>query len=266
IQQTQITIVHLYTQAKKSKMGSWSAENATKAYLKTLKMGHKANEPDEVEFISALAAGNNAQLMVVACAGAADATALALVAAAHQTGGRVICILQENGGLMQSEELILGLDHACHVEFVIGDAQHLLLTHYRDADFVLIDCNLETVEMAALVDANKERRNGVVFVGYNAFRKGSSSQSNSLVGCRTQLLPIGEGLLVTRINGSDQANRKIIRANSTNNNNNNNNNVNNGKKTHKRSHSWVVKVDKCTGEEHVFRVKSFPNHGRQIEA
>ncbi|XP_062087140.1 uncharacterized protein LOC133793926 [Humulus lupulus] len=250
-------------------MGSWSAENATKAYLKTLKMGHKANEPDEVEFISALAAGSNAQLMVVACAGAADATALALVAAAHQTGGRVVCILRGNDELDQSEELILGLDHACHVEFVIGDAQHLLLTHYREADFVLVDCDLEsqqegilrTVQMAAVV--NKKRQNGVVFVGYNAFRKGSSSwrsnsssSNNNITGCRTQLLPIGEGLLVTRINGSTNIGK--VSSGTV-----------NGKNTnttaHRRSHSWVVKVDKCTGEEHVFRVKS-PNHGRQIEA
>ncbi|KAL7229575.1 hypothetical protein ACSBR2_008142 [Camellia fascicularis] len=73
-------------------MACWSTENATKAYLRTLKLGRKANKPDVdiAEFISALAAGNNAQLMVVTCAGAADSTALALVAAVHQTGGRVI--------------------------------------------------------------------------------------------------------------------------------------------------------------------------------
>lgn len=192
--------------------------------------------------------------MVVACAGAADATALALVAAAHQTGGRVVCILRGNEDLDQSEELILGLD-ACHVEFVIGDAQNLLLTHYREADFVLIDCNLEkhqegilrVVQMAAGINSNK-KQNGPVFVGYNAFRKGSwRSNNNNIMGLRTQLLPIGEGLLVTRIAANNYNGGKVCGTNGN---------------YYKKSHSWVVRVDKCTGEEHVFRVRSFPHHSR----
>ncbi|GMN40911.1 hypothetical protein TIFTF001_010132 [Ficus carica] len=235
--------------------GFWSAENATKAYLKTLKMGHKPNEPDEVEFISALAAGSNTQLMVVACGGAADATALALVVSAHRTGGRVVCILRGNEELDRSEELILGLG-VCHVEFVIGDAQNLLLTHYREADFVLVDCNLENHEgilravQMATAAAEKKKRNGAVFIGYNAFRRASSRWN--VVGSRTQLLPIGEGLLVTRISANN---------NNINNNNNAKSVVINGKR---RSHNWIVKVDKCTGEEHVFRVRSPFPHGREI--
>lgn len=212
---------------------------------------HKPNEPDEVEFISALAAGSNAKLMVVACAGAADATALTLVAAAHQTGGRVVCILRGNEELDLSEELILGLG-VCHVEFVIGDAQSLLLTHYREADFVLIDCNLENYEgilrAVQVSPACKKGNNGAVFVGYNAFRR--ASWRSNIVGSRTQLLPIGEGLLVTRISANNNKNN-ITRS------------VINGKR---RSHNWVVKVDKCTGEEHVFRVRSSCPQGKEIEA
>ncbi|XP_075079411.1 uncharacterized protein LOC107820947 [Nicotiana tabacum] len=75
---------------KKQKMGCWSAENATKAFLKTMNMGKRAIEPNEAEFISALAVGNNVQLMVVACANVADSTTRALAAAAQQTGGRVV--------------------------------------------------------------------------------------------------------------------------------------------------------------------------------
>uniref|UniRef100_A0A803PCS7 Transposase n=1 Tax=Cannabis sativa TaxID=3483 RepID=A0A803PCS7_CANSA len=51
----------------------------------------KGKEPDVSEFISALAEDNNAQLMVMACAGAPGANAQALVAARHQTD--VILIL-----------------------------------------------------------------------------------------------------------------------------------------------------------------------------
>ncbi|XVF12367.1 hypothetical protein REPUB_Repub08aG0111100 [Reevesia pubescens] len=211
-------------------MAFWSAENATKAYLKTLKMGQKAKEPNVAEFVSALAAGNTAQLMVVACAGAANSTVLALVVAAHQTGGRVVCILPGIEELQLSKK-ILGYD-ACHVEFVVGEAQNLVLSHYSEADFVLIDCNLENHEGILIAVQAVRKRNGAVVVGYNAFSKGSWRSS----GSKTQLLPIGEGLLVTRIAP---------------------------KALEKRSH-WIVKVDKCTGEEHVFRVR-FPQ-GKGIKA
>ncbi|KAK3220931.1 hypothetical protein Dsin_014901 [Dipteronia sinensis] len=235
-------------------MACWSAENATKAYLKTLKMGQKAKEPNEAEFISALAGGNNAQLMVVACANAANASiTLALLAAAHQTGGRVVCILRGIEELILSKN-ILGLeddDDANHVEFVIGDAQNLLSSqssHYREADFVLIDCNLENHEGVLRSVLSKNGGGGVV-VGYNAFSKGSWRSG----GSKTQLLPIGGGLLVTRITTTPHHDNHAISGK--------NNNIDNGRIN--KSH-WIVKVDKCTGEEHVFRVR-FP-HGKQIQA
>ncbi|KAM2384361.1 uncharacterized protein LOC126629516 [Malus sylvestris] len=218
-------------------MACWSAENATKAYLKALKMGQKGNEPDVIEFISALAAGNNAQLMVIAWAGAADSKTLALAAAAQQTGGRVVCILRGNEELHLSEK-ILGVN-VCHVEFVIGEAQNLLLNYYKEADFVLIDCNLKNHEAVLRAVQMGRKQNGAIVVGHNAFGKGSWRSG----GSRTQLLPIGGGLLVTRI-PSESNNAKMI-----------------GKKSH-----WVVKVDKCTGEEHVFRVRSSFSHGKGIAA
>ncbi|KAK1578345.1 hypothetical protein Q3G72_029557 [Acer saccharum] len=238
-------------------MASWSAENATKAYLKTLKMGQKAKEPNEAEFISALAGGNNAQLMVVACANAANASiTLALLAAAHQTGGRVVCILQGIEELILSKN-ILGLedddddDDANHVEFVIGDAQNLLSSqssgNYREADFVLIDCNLDNHEGVLRAVLSRNRGCGVV-VGYNAFSKGSWRSG----GSKTQLLPIGGGLLVTRITTTPHHDNHAISGN---------NNKIDGRIN--KSH-WIVKVDKCTGEEHVFRVR-LPQ-GKQIQA
>ena len=194
--------------------------------------------------------------MVAACAGAVDPTALALVAAAHQTGGRVVCILRGNEELDRSEELILGALGVCHVEFVIGEARNLLLTHYRDADFALIDCNLDDHEAIIRAVQMVKRNKSVNVVGYNALRKGSW-RSDSVRGWRTQLLPIGEGLLVTRLinhnyHGVNHHQAKVISGV--------------GKRSPSSSHSWIVKVDKCTGEEHVFRVRSPLPHGRQIEA
>ncbi|KAL3521444.1 hypothetical protein ACH5RR_019593 [Cinchona calisaya] len=218
-------------------MGCWSAENATKAYLKTMKMGENAKEANGVEFISALAAGNNVQLIIVACASIVDYTTLALVAAAQQTGGRVICILRGHEELHLSEK-ILG-SNATQVQFVIGDAKVMLFKYYEEADFIAIDCNLQNHEGILRTIQESHRQNNTIVLGYNAFCKGSWRKG----GLHTQLLPIGEGLLLTRI----AANAKVA----------------NPIKSGKRSH-WVVKVDKCTGEEHVFRVRS--PQGRVIKS
>ncbi|KAE9617227.1 putative S-adenosyl-L-methionine-dependent methyltransferase [Lupinus albus] len=221
-------------------MSCWSAENATKAYLSTLKMSQRAKEPAVAEFISALAAGNNAQVMVVACATVVDSTTLALVAAANQTGGLVVCIVQSNEELKASKN-VLGM-FSCQVQFIVGDAKDILLNQYEAADFVLIDCNLVNhQEIFRSIQCRKQ--NGTVVVGYNAFRCRGSWRS---CGSKTQLLPIGEGLLVTRFEANATTSPKY------------------GSEIRKNRSHWVKRVDKCTGEEHVYRIR-FPQ-GKVIQA
>ncbi|AES75850.1 DUF1442 family protein [Medicago truncatula] len=214
-------------------MAYWSAENATKAYLSTMKMGQKAKEPAVAEFISAIAAGNNAQLMVVACAGAADPTTLALVAAANQTNGKVICIVPTIEDLITSKKILGAASN--QVQFMIGKgAQELLVLN--KADFVLIDCNLiNHEEIVKCVQIGCCKQKGTVVVGYNAF---SSKGSWRSCGSKTQLLPIGQGLLVTRFGENNAISPKFE----------------SGISNSPRSR-WIVKVDKCTGEEHVYRVR-----------
>ncbi|CAN0902595.1 hypothetical protein LINGRAHAP2_LOCUS22059 [Linum grandiflorum] len=233
-------------------MACWSAENATNAYLKTLKMGQKVKEPEAAEFISALAAGNNSQLMVIAASAsspsATSSTLVALVAAAYQTGGRVICIHPN-----QDEETIMssiGLELGCHVEFVTGPAQELLTAQYSHADFVVVDCRLDDHErvLEAVQNGRGIILNGVVVVGYNAGSTSDKGYSWCSSGWKTQLLPIGEGLLVTRM--APPARKSPV--------------VGGGGGCSSKSR-WVVKVDECTGEEHVFRVR-FPQGKRIIEA
>ncbi|CAK8532463.1 unnamed protein product [Lathyrus sativus] len=202
----------------------WSAENATKAFLSTFKMGQKAKEPSAAQYISALAAGNNAQLMVVACAAAADSTTLALIAAANQTNGNVVCIVPNNEDLIASKTVLGVVSNK--VQFMTGkEARELSVLN--QADFVVIDCNLvnhkEILKLVQIGEGNMKK--GVVVVGYNAFSCKGSWRSN---GSKTKLLPIGEGLLVTRF-GSEMSKSGRSR--------------------------WIVKVDKCTGEEHVYRVR-----------
>lgn len=188
--------------------------------------GKGGREPDVSEFISALAAGNNAQLMVMASSGATENTsmALALVAAAYQTKGRVVIILSSFEEL-QVYRNSLG-PHARFVELLVGDPVTLLLDELRSADLVLIDCKSDHQE--EVLKAASRNSSGVLIVGYNALHEGGNwSRSSRLTDA--QFLPIGEGLLLSRA----VTNHKIGR--------------------HKKS-SWVVKVDELTGEEHVFRI------------
>ncbi|GKV12920.1 hypothetical protein SLEP1_g24003 [Rubroshorea leprosula] len=173
------------------------------AYLRTMKMGKRGKEPDVSEFISA----NNAQMMVMVCSGVAGSTTLALVAAACQTGGRIVCIFPCFEYSTASEKA-LG-SYADGVKFVVGDAKTLLRGDYKGTDFALIDCNVTDHE-------------GV----FRAAQEGAASGPG--------------GLLVTRVGGAIASTNKV------------------GGGSRKRSR-WIVKVDKWTGEEHVFRVTAPPS-------
>lgn len=177
------------------------------------------------EFISALAGGNNAQLMVEVCRSKAGPTTLALAAAGHQTGGRVVCILPSIKEVQVSKFELSGHLND-DVEFVIGDPHILLINQYKDVDFLVVDCRINDQE----VIFKTGQKNGALVMGYNALH---------MVPSRKELghfLPIGEGLLVS-INVPKTLSTRGYGTGSTRN----------------RS-KWIVKIDKCTGEEHVFRV------------
>ncbi|KAJ6812791.1 uncharacterized protein M6B38_147080 [Iris pallida] len=198
----------------------WSAENATRAYLCTLKSRNKGTEPDVAEFVSALAAGSGARLMVEACSGTAGPTTLALAAAAQQTeGARVVCVVPKPGSAAAFEA-------SNSVEIVVGDAAGLLADRYKGADFVLVDCELEGQERLFNAAVASVEGCGGVVVGYNAFSCDSSSWGG-VGGVRVDLLPIGGGLRVCRVPARSA-----------------------------RTSQWVVRVDECTGEEHVYRITS----------
>ncbi|PIN21087.1 hypothetical protein CDL12_06225 [Handroanthus impetiginosus] len=210
------------------RMTGWSPENATKAYLRAVKMVKRAMAPDAAEFISALVAGSNARLIVISCADAADSTVLALVVAAHQTGGKVVCIVSSANELKQSKET-LG-ESAEDIEYVVGNAENLLSSEYREADCVVVDCRIKNCE--GILKAAKGIGKNVMVLGYNALWMGSWRCG----GFDAHLLPIGEGLVVSR--AAEKTKNDEHRCGS-------------GKRSR-----WVVKVDKVTGEEHVFRVRS----------
>ncbi|KAL3647438.1 hypothetical protein CASFOL_008406 [Castilleja foliolosa] len=210
-------------------MSVWSAENATNAYLRAIKMGKRAKEPEAAEFISALAAGTNARLIVVVCADAADRTTLvALVSAAHQTRGQVVCILRGSKELQLSKENLDEIGVEDHIKFVIGNAENLLESEFREADCIVVDCRIKNSER--VLKTGRGVGKNVMVLGYNAFMIGRQFEFDAY------LLPIGNGILVSRGDESDKKNERRFGS---------------GKRSR-----WVVKVDKVTGEEHVFRVRA----------
>ncbi|PWA77247.1 guanylate-binding family protein [Artemisia annua] len=68
--------------------------------------GNMVINQDVAEFISAIAVGNNAQLMVVLTAATAKSTTLGLVVAAEQTGGHAISIFKGTEFLHSSKQAL----------------------------------------------------------------------------------------------------------------------------------------------------------------
>ncbi|KAG5231236.1 Chaperonin beta protein [Salix suchowensis] len=158
-------------------MASWSAENATKAYFHALKMGKRDKEVDVDEFISALAAGNNAQLMVIASVASMDPSHCHCLYFTSKIQPR--CIKKCSGTLRNC------------VKFVMGDAKTLLPKDYSGADFVLVDCDLDDCKEVLRASQDCSNHGKGLVVGYNAFHKGSSWSCEF----KTRFLPIGRGCL-----------------------------------------------------------------------
>lgn len=175
-------------------------------------------EPDVAEFVSALAGGSGARLMVEARSDPAGPTTLGLAAAAQQTGGRVVCILNDPEHLQPSLKSVGNNNNSSSIEFAVGDALTLLVNDFKGADFVLVDCRLDDQERVFKAAC------GRLVVASNAFSC-EKLRGDAGGGMRVDLLPIGGGLLVCR----PQQERRM------------------------RS-QWVVRVDEFTGEEHVYRI------------
>ncbi|KAL3536706.1 hypothetical protein ACH5RR_000072 [Cinchona calisaya] len=237
----------------------WSAKSATNAYLDTLKLCNKQKEncnpcgchkePESTEFISALAAGMSAQLMVEVSSEVSQST-VALAAAARQTGGRVVCILPELK-LNESQQVIDNSGLHDMVEFKTGDPFEVL-PNYENIDFSLLDCKSDDYnQLLQKLDVNP-RRSVVVA---NNLVEGCKGLEGHLRGVENEAKvrsikhPIGKGMEITMIgknceHGKREKNREShSRAEKK-----------GGfvKKTDKSK--WIVKFDEKSGEEHIYRM------------
>ncbi|XP_078174603.1 uncharacterized protein LOC144568204 [Carex rostrata] len=243
----------------------WSSQSAANAYLDTLKLCKNELErrqsdpstipvqPEKSEFISALAAGTSAQLIVEVSPEASHST-IALAAAARQTGGRLICILPQEESLAPSKEVLeeSGLDDM--VEFQVGDPTELL-PKYENIDFSLVDCNNESYEdVLKMIDINLKKS----VVVANNLKEGREGLSMDVPGAkegtvRSEKHMIGNGMEVTMIGRN--AGMGWLKKGKEGGNIVGPNNVGPEKRRRpRRKIRWVKKIDEQSGEEHLYRL------------
>ncbi|XP_043697275.1 uncharacterized protein LOC122648073 [Telopea speciosissima] len=207
-------------------------------------------EPEGNEFISALAAGMSAQLIVEISSGESPST-IALAAAARQTGGRLVCILPEPETLAESKQAIKDSGLKDMVEFKVGDPAELL-PNYENIDFSLIDCKTVNYKRSLkLLDVNPSKS---VVVANNLVegRKGLGGHCRGMKGkasVRSVKHPIGKGMEVTMIGKSNEfgkgGGKSICTPQAE-------KKGGGGGRTGKSK--WVVRIDEDSGEEHIFRL------------
>lgn len=205
-----------------------------------------AQKPESNEFISALAAGMSAKLIVEVTSEVSPST-IALAAAARQTGGKLICILPESE-LIMSRRKIEDLGLSDMVEFKTGDPAQVLL-NYENVDFSLVDSKADDYDrLLETLDLNMKRS---VVVTSNLL-EGGKGLGGYLKGVekttrvRSMTHPIGRGMEVTMIGksngygkwGRSKSGSYSIRSE--------------GGRMDKSK--WICKVDQVSGEEHIFRM------------
>uniref|UniRef100_A0A0E0EH14 Uncharacterized protein n=1 Tax=Oryza meridionalis TaxID=40149 RepID=A0A0E0EH14_9ORYZ len=211
-----------------SKSAGWSPELAMDAYLHTLQLCKEQQqddasgsgvvmEPRSMEYIAALAAGNQARhLLDVASAAAAGgasssssspATAVALAIAAARTGGRLVCVRDDQQDLdgVRRHLRRLGLATSA-VDFQLAPSPSAAVRRLRRVDFAVVDAGVERCgEVLGAVDVDPT---GAIVVVNNVFQEGRTSWSSrpghgrgsrvcsygQVVGKgRSMVLPIGHG-------------------------------------------------------------------------
>lgn len=159
-------------------------------------------EPKYFEFISALAAGNRARLMVEITSDGISPLTIGLAVAAKQTGGRFVCILHEDHAEKQRAGL-MGNDHLEDmIEFVYGNPCEVI-KQYMHIDFAVIDCKVNANHQKLFKTINLNPNGSIVVVNNLHHRRDRISfpqvVKGRISGVKSVTLPIGEGMELTRI-------------------------------------------------------------------
>ncbi|PQQ08387.1 uncharacterized protein Pyn_29688 [Prunus yedoensis var. nudiflora] len=204
----------------------WSPQDALKAYLHTLHLckvdkdedlslgNHTTTtsiivEPKCMEFISALAAGKRARLILQITSQGITPMTVSLAVAAKQSGGRLIVwINSEDVDRVEkiSKTLFVenGLDEV--IEYVYGTDPCMLVKQLKNIDFAVVDFKLKDhLKLLKIMNFNP---NGCVVVGTNVDDPKTKRDFGGPMildrvfkekkGFRYVTLPLGEGMELTR--------------------------------------------------------------------
>ncbi|XP_015888464.3 uncharacterized protein LOC107423426 [Ziziphus jujuba] len=187
----------------------WSPQDAMKAYLQTLHLCKVQNneerktkviEPRCIEFLSALAAGKRARLIVQVSAEGITPLTIALAVAAKQTGGQLVCILPQREQVEKSRAWVIGNDLEDVIELDYGNPCEVI-DKYMSIDFAVIDCKFE--DHLSLSKMMKLNPTGAVVVVANNLKamRDRVPFVEVLEGehrLESVTLPIGEGMELIR--------------------------------------------------------------------
>ncbi|XP_019156408.1 PREDICTED: uncharacterized protein LOC109153095 [Ipomoea nil] len=208
----------------------WSPENASKAYIDTVKSCELFHESSVAELISAMAAGWNAQLIVEAWSkGGVTATSVGLAVASRHAGGRHVCILPDQES---REEYAEAMQKAgMSPEIIVGEPEEAM-EGLAGIDFLVVDCRRN--DFSRLLRVAKLGHGGAVLICKNAssrvaadFRWRSVLDGNSRI-VRSVFLPVGKGLDMAHVGATGSGGRK-------------------------GESRWIRHFDKESGEEFLFR-------------
>jgi len=156
---------------------------------------HRNLEPASAEFIHALASGIGAKRLLE-IGGSSGISTIALGAAARESHGKLTSIEIEPLRQAESRETIHRLDLQDYVDFILGDAAHIVPGLKEPFDFALIDCEKEDyIAFFELIPV----RPGTVIVADNILSHNLIEYVSHVRARRVNsiTLPIGKGLEVT---------------------------------------------------------------------
>ncbi|KAL9246792.1 hypothetical protein vseg_020285 [Gypsophila vaccaria] len=215
----------------------WSPENASKAYIDTVKSCELHQGSGVAELISAMAAGWNAELIVETWSqGGRIPTSIGLATAARHTGGRHVCIVPNNRSRVAYMEAIsTAKDTITSPEIIVGEPEEVM-SELEGIDFLVVDSGRR--DFSRFLRLARLSQRGAVLVCKNASGAKTTScgvKWRAVVEggrrvVRTAYLPVGEGLDMAHVAST-------------------------GSSISLSKRRWVKHFDQSSGEEHVIRTR-----------
>ncbi|KAJ8573311.1 hypothetical protein K7X08_009822 [Anisodus acutangulus] len=217
----------------------WSPETASKAYLDTIQTCGLSSKTSAAEFLSAMAAGYNAQLIVEAWKKHENGdinitTSTGLAIAVKHTHGKHVCIVTDEASRVEYVSAMQKLSADVSLpEVVVGEVEEVMRKKLNRVDFLVVYGSKKN--FTRTLSSVKLSQHGSILVckrinGTRLSWKGVLDAKVSVM--RAVILPVGNGLEIAYIAS---------------------NNYDGNLKSRKNPKCWIRHVDQDSGEEHVFR-------------